>query len=433
MNIKSWLSFFCLLSGLNACTNPVEVGLEVQPIGDLVGLSVTDTLTLSTITIAEDSIPSAQNTLNLLGSYIDPVFGLTSASFSAQLRIPSSNVNFGSNPLVDSVILSLAYKGYYGDSTNIGSQNVLVHRISEDIYKDTIYYSNKTFQTSDQLANINIVPAPYDSVEIDGVKVAPHLRIKLDDLFAQNVILSQSGQLPLSTDAEWIKYFKGIQLSTNTASANQQGGIMYFDYSSSLTRLTVYYHNDADDSLSYQFVINDNSSRVNHYSHDFTGSVAGMTLNDSIAGLQNLYLQSLSGTKVKIQLPFLFNLKNIPNLSINKAELIIPAQNVSGNVYKAPVRLLVNAIDSSGNAEFIQDIFESLTYYNGSLNETSAEYRFNIARHIQQLLNGTKQNYGLYLVASGAAVNGNRVILNGAGQINGNQRMRLAITYSQFN
>ncbi|HNQ12737.1 MAG TPA: DUF4270 domain-containing protein [Bacteroidia bacterium] len=433
MNLKSGLLAISFPLIIYSCTNPVDVGLEVQPTGDLVGILVTDTITLSTKTIREDSIPSAQNTLNLVGSYIDPIFGLTAASFSAQVRIPSSNVNFGTNPVVDSVILSLAYKGYYGDSTNIGSQNILVHRIAEDLYRDTVYYSNKKFTVSDQLADLTLTPAPYDSIEIAGVKKAPHLRLKLENSFAQNVILSQSGQTPLSTDAEWIKYFKGIQVSTNTSVANGQGGIMYFDYTSSLTRLTVYYHNDSDDSLNYEFVINDNSSRVNHYEHNFNGSVAGMSINDSILGLQNVYLQSLSGTKIEIQLPHLLNLKNIPNLSINKAELIIPAQNISGNVYNAPVRLLVNAIDSTGNAEFIQDIFESLTYYNGSLNESTAEYRFNIARHIQRLLNGSKQNYGLYLVASGAAVNGNRVVLNGGGQINGTQRMRLAITYSQFN
>ena len=46
---------------------------------------------------------------NLLGYHKDPVFGPTTVHFLAQLTPRNYNVNFGDNPVLDSVVLTIPY------------------------------------------------------------------------------------------------------------------------------------------------------------------------------------------------------------------------------------------------------------------------------------------------------------------------------------
>ena len=45
----------------------------------------------------------------------DPFFGDNLAGFVTQIALSESNVDLGNNPVVDSVVMSYSYSGYYGD------------------------------------------------------------------------------------------------------------------------------------------------------------------------------------------------------------------------------------------------------------------------------------------------------------------------------
>ena len=64
-------------------------------------------------------------------------------------------------PIVDSVVLSYSYSGYYGDLTSL--DNIQVNYSDEKIYKDSIYYSNQDFSnffinSQDLLLDFTISP-----------------------------------------------------------------------------------------------------------------------------------------------------------------------------------------------------------------------------------------------------------------------------------
>ncbi|MDP6909624.1 MAG: hypothetical protein QF371_08965, partial [Flavobacteriales bacterium] len=82
-----------------------------------------------------------------------------------------------------------------------------------------------------------------------------------------------------------------------------------------------------------------------------------------------------------------------------------------------------------GNSVFLADFFEGSSHYGGSYDEANKEYVFNVARHLQSLLNAPEEpDYGLYILNSGNAVNARRGIFNGPEHPD--KPMTLRLTYT---
>ncbi len=193
-----------IFSFLFACKEPDIVGIEVQPAGDQLNVEHCDTISLFAYSVLEDSIRTDETTYNLLGSSFDPVFGKCAASFYAQLRLSVNNVNFGTNPVLDSIVLSLPYATIYGDTN--AQQTVKVYEIAEDIYKDSIYYSNRDFLTTGvPIASMTFTPNIRDSVTVGNDKLPPQLRIHLNAAVGQK-FLDASGSTSLSDNNNFLNF-----------------------------------------------------------------------------------------------------------------------------------------------------------------------------------------------------------------------------------
>jgi len=130
-----------LITILFSCRKTNDFGLEVQPNQDLLSVNQTDSTSIITYSVLEDSLKTDElSGPNLLGSYIDPYFGSLNSSVYTQIRLESSYDFRPSGTLtldsliVDSVILYLAMDGYYG---NLGSQTFEVFQLSEDLHLDS--------------------------------------------------------------------------------------------------------------------------------------------------------------------------------------------------------------------------------------------------------------------------------------------------------
>ncbi|MGI8891816.1 MAG: DUF4270 family protein, partial [Bacteroidia bacterium] len=194
------------------------------------------------------------------------------------------------------------------------------------------------------------------------------------------------------------------------------------------SKLSLYYTN-TDTSQHVDFVISALSARVNKFTHDYAASQ--ITFEDSIQGGMVSYVQSMGGVKTKINLPHLAKLRELGPIAINKAELIITIVNGSDITYDPLDRFVLLASDSAGKNVVLPDQISSITssFFGGEYNPSTNEYKFNIPRYTQQIVNGTRDNYGLFLLASGAASNANRSIIYGG---NGQPPMRLRITYTRI-
>ena len=92
-----------------------DVGLDLLQGDQLQGI-FTDTMTIVSHTLKVDSVKTSKTASIICGNYYDPVFGVTNSSFYSEV-IPEktgSAVVFPSGCQIDSVVLSLAFKSYYG-------------------------------------------------------------------------------------------------------------------------------------------------------------------------------------------------------------------------------------------------------------------------------------------------------------------------------
>lgn len=432
--MKQILISLILLSGLFfSCKEPGTVGIEVQPGEDMIAISFSDTATVWTFAEREDSLRSSTGISNLLlGTMHDPDFGITYAGIFTQFSLNTANPQFPASAVLDSAVLTLAYLTSYGDTAQ--QQHVMVFELTEEMNKDSVYYSNRKFgfDSMNPVADYSFIPLPHDSILIDTVKSAPHLRIPLDTADISD-FLKTDNAASFANTTEFQKFFKGVFIRTGPANlVSGQGCIMSFSFSSSLSGITLYYHTDTLDSLKYFIGMDQSAARMNYFEHDYSAGTINVSLqNDSDAVDSIVYIQAMAGIKTKVVFPYLKNFFNQGAVAINKAELILPIMENSDVKYDPNIRLGLAGIDSAGTAVFIIDAFEASSYYGGAYDESKKQYHFNIARYMQNILSNESKDYGLYLLATGASVSANRTMIN---NISGSAqaKMKLKVTFSKF-
>lgn len=416
------LSGSLIFLSFTSCTNSDEIGLNLTPPGDKFKYHVDSATVITASTLRQDSITSEKRTSSLLGCMNDPIFGRSTANLLAQLQLSSNEVDFGVNPQIDSAMLLLKYQGYYGDTTQL--QSMRIYELTQNLYFDSTYYSNLNmtgfYNPAVTVGDFSYYPKPgQDS-----------LMIRLSDELGNKLISTDTSNL--SNNTTWLAFFKGLYFESQPV--EQGGSIVYFDFTGGQSRLLLYYHNDADDSLKYEVVINSSSSWVNLFSHNYSGLPIANVINDSIGDNEKVYMQSMAGLRshLKLELSDSIMSKINSGITINKAELIITIpDDPTVNSFGRPTSLSVYNATADGKNQYIEDLALGAAYYGGTFNSGTSTYRFNIGRHLQNILhpNSTQRiaNNGMFLVITDERTSGSRLILKN-GTVNGG--MKLIITYT---
>lgn len=421
-------------ASLTACTDPGDLGLNLRPKDDKISVFFTDSTTITASTEYDDSLISSKTGILLAGSYTDPVFGTSTASFYAHLNYPGENLLIPSDAQLDSVELSLFYKGYYGELGTDKKQTFTVYTLDESFSPDSSYSSKRIFAHTKTAGNITFSPAPSDSVKVNGVNTPPRLIIPLNKDFGSDLFQKfKSGTY--NSEAAFYGDFKGIYVEAAPNAGS--GSILYFYATSDLSKLTLYYHGSTgkgniDLKMSGQKV-----SNVNHFEHTRPG---GLIHNN----LDSLYfVQAMGGSKVKLHFPGFA--RNFPSyMAINQAELIIPIKkDADYSNFKNPDRIWLFLADSVSEKKMYipADLYDGINYYGGNFDPDKGEYHVNIGRYLQNLLKPGAKDYGVYLVAGSScgdatcfnsrALIADRVILKGPSK-GKYPRMRLRLTYSKI-
>ena len=161
------------------CTDPNSLGLDVHPSSEIIMFGDTTSFLWQTSeTQSGDSIQTDEPSSLILGEITDdPIFGYSSSAFCTQILLLNNNIELGSNPIIDSVILSYSYNDYYGALEAFNS--IDVYSLEDDIYRDSIYYSS-----SDLVSNFN-----QNWVENYKLNEGNNLlRIKLKNEFGQEIL-----------------------------------------------------------------------------------------------------------------------------------------------------------------------------------------------------------------------------------------------------
>lgn len=401
---------FALL--LQACKKP-EFGSELLNPSDAINLLSDSTLIVRTTLEREDSVRSDELSLNLLGSFNDPLLGPVSAGIFAQVRMTASNLNFGTLPVADSMVLVLPYNGgFYGDiSATAGLQEFKVFRLTQSIYPDSVYYSNdSTVYESEPIGASGLIkPAPADSVVINGKKQRPQLRIRITKTLAQNFLDNPSN---FTDNAAFLNFFKGIYISSTLPNEQPGHGAMLDFRLTSGSGIELHYHNNEQDSLLVAFSINENSARFSSFKRKYPADIISL-INTPALAQEKCYAANMAGLRTRVDFPNLLSWKGKRKILINKARLTVPAD--PDDLTKYPANPLLNLItkDSSGKLIKTLDNLSGEDYSGGTFDASKKVYTFNIARHLQGLLDGTIKDYGLFIQPAGTAVSSYRIRLNG--------------------
>lgn len=430
-----FISIILLIVSITSCHDEAsELGLDIQPDKNKLGVVFTDTTTIISYSEIIDSVRSTKTSLSPLGSFLDPVFGTTTASFNTQFRLSKSAYSFGENPTVDSLVLWLKPALTYGDSN--AEIKIRVYELTEKIYIDSNYYSTTEIEHSPVLLSVNaFVPNFNDSVTVGEELLPPHNRIHLSNItnsFAQK-LLSATDEEMSSADA-FQNFFYGLRIEgIPTSSGGQLASIdLLDDYS----KMTIYYKNEEEDSLKYDYIINSNCARFNTFTHDYnTGHYyfkQQVVDGDTTLGRVISYVQPLSGVKTKVFFPYIKELFKDGPVVINEAKLIIPGV-LESYEYGAPTSLVLAKATEDGSLVTLEDQLEGTEYYGGYYQSSTNGYFFRITNYLQNYLVSEDTDYGLELIVDGGAYITRRFMLWGdQNPLDPDTRLKLEITYTKY-
>lgn len=455
--------FFVLL--VYSCTklDTTSLGGNLIPGSDKLA---TDTLQLSVETtsfIENDTTVIDKNDQHVLGFINDPIFGTTTAAAYFQMLptfYPFSYPVRKDSLFLDSVVLSLGFIGAYGDTGALSK--VSVYKITDPTFKsvkrykvnESINYSSadflgtKTFKSTD-LRNGYKLAYKTDSV-------FNQLRIKLDNTFGRLLLDQDNITGAFRNDSIFKAFLNGLVVVPDSLTSGNI--INYFSLASINSRVNIYYRytkrtGGLDTTVTNLTFLADSirSASANKIHRNYNGSISQPYLTSGTPS-SLAFLQTAPGTAVKIKAPKLTSL-------IGKKYIIHRAEIVVRQIFQGPVnieRILLQPtlnlvtigadgksasipFDSSGyflppsNFDFTRNVFladlsnissqnytgGTPTFFNNGTGNTVAEYRLNISRYVQNIINGKATlrdfkleapyfaNYGFspYNISSAASIN----------------------------
>lgn len=397
-SLFKFLPFLLFAVLIQSCKNEeTDLGLNLLPVnGSLYG-TVADTFTHFAWTVPGDSIKTDSLSSNILGALNDPEFGVSSASLYAQLRLPEINLNYGTNPVLDSCVLILKYGSGTVEGQPESPQKINVYRITEDLKPESGYYQNTPIAYGDKLGFYEGTFSPKDSVlsisKGDSTMLAPQLRIRLSQAFGQELI-----QTPISnysSNLAFINWFKGIALIPASGSIpSGSGAIVPVELVNAVSSLVVYYN----DSLKKEFRFTGESERIQRYSFNQRPAALQQQLNEPGKATSTAYVQGMSGTKMRINIPHLTNLvKDGRKALVQEASITFyPLAGTINSIHPAPERFLFMEVDSiTGKNIPVIDLIDQLippsgwrgfTNYGGLYSNSDGSVTFRFNRHMQYIL-----------------------------------------------
>ena len=421
-----------------ACTkiDTTRLGSDLIPVVD--NINTFDTLldVTSKNGIFLDSTRLSKAELHAVGTINDPLFGNTTAAIYMEMMpaiFPSSFYAKDSLVGLDSIVLSLAYKGNYGDSMESQQIDFKVLKVTERMHRDTlfdfpaIYKLSQTFSTNGILGtkSYTSIKKIRDSVAVrrdsTKYKVVNQVRIVLNNDVDLLKIFNDSNALR-KNDTIFRNFFKGFKVEANVSGGN--GALAYINLTDTDTRLEFYYRRKNGgskiDTTSASFFCGSNAGHANN----IVRNIAGSELQSNLLSDSLLYIYTTPGSFGRIKIPGLSLLSNrivhraelkilqIPDLSSASGKLIPPSFLYLDRFDTAIDRPKFTPIPFDLNPSGFYSCFPSdmgidYNYFGGVLpakkiinGQTVYEYNFNLTRYVQSIVTRHATNPDLRLSSS---------------------------------
>ncbi len=437
MRLSFILVFGFLLFASSSCRKGELIGREVQLGDNDIFLFTTDSFHISSRTIEAAHERTDERFEGMLGAYSDPIFGPSNISYFSQYHLQEEGFLFPADAVLDSVFVSFRLTGGYRekdlDPESKSSMHFQVFEIAQDLYLDSIYYSDATVKTQpNMIGEFEGYVGLFDSVRVGNSSQPPQIRIQLDNSWGEKMITADPSVY--ASNEDFVTFMKGLAIvPLQTNSVNSNGSIFYFNPLSGFTGVTIHYHTPTD-TTKFGFIANSLTANFTTFAHDYSSAPIGNVLNDTAAGSNRLFLQATIGTDIQVELKDIIAKFGSDPKIINLAELIIPVD--TNQPYQPLAKLAVSRKLENGTAEFLPDQVQTGTRdIDGFFNADSAYYRFLITQYVQDIIQdytpGQDKSEILLISPFGNNTLANRSVLYGPRPITpGSKKMRLIITYT---
>ncbi|MCG8574511.1 MAG: DUF4270 domain-containing protein [Flavobacteriales bacterium] len=439
-------TFFCIgLISISCKKETTNIGDSLQ--SESLNLQKIDTFTVVTYSDLVDSMDSDETSTNLLGSYVDPIFGKVDCGVVTQILPSSVNPDLGTSAstVMDSVVLSLRYSSLrkYG---NLRDMTFEVYQITDQLQRDDQTYY--TFDTPN-ITGSNLMlagsetqlPAIYDFQIVGTDTLEAQLRLHLDPSFGDYLVAAnEAGQI--SSDETFSSYFKGLYIKVDGSSYGEgEGAVLYLSLEHEDSKLSLYFHDSSTPEIAekYSFSINSKAARYNEIIYDRSGTNVQALLDDKTLGEEEFYMQA-GAIRAIVEFPHImdFNYDSLgaydPKI-INRAELFLPVQDFEPDAFNPSTHLFVARVVDKKVSTFTVDYDFSSSFQAGNTieyDEDAKEFRFIMTREIQALLTGGQENVGYRVYSPNFFASSiERIIFNGS-KSPLKERPRLEITYTDY-
>ena len=404
----------CLLSSCKDDSGNVGLGMENPD--DKVYVFNDSSMIVNTYTYQQpDSIYLSPSNL-LLGYNVDNKIGKFQNNFMTEVNLSSFNVDFGENPVFDSLVLYLDYSFAYGDTMQF--QNI------------TVYELNKNMALNDTANSINgremtdaVISEYYDeNAVVTTFSFQPHpgdslpLTVKLPDEFGQKFL---NEEFYHTQDSFASNIFRGFYF---VAQPLLNGGSISYFLSSGLTRLQMYYHND-EDTTSYIYNINNYTYRCNIFKREYSSDIKYMDMDAApdTSKIQDLfYIKYNNAFEGRIEIKNLQNWKDSGDVTINKALIDVYAvepETVEDSIYYPLAALAIYKINENNEKELLQEYFSNNQYSKINYSELpqGKGYRINIKKTLFDAIHNGEETLTLLLAPDNVSNKSyaNRFVLKG--------------------
>jgi hypothetical protein len=437
---------------LASCQEPVPVGFDLLDTERL-DIIVADTFDLETSTVPGKRVityrPGVDSRTYMLGSLDDPLFGKVRSELYLSFLLNATPPDFSTVQQngFDSLVLILQYDTLAAYGSSSSQQKISVYELTDSISIRDTFYADTSFRFKPQpLAVASKVIRMKDSVSVINpltkktVKLAPHLRVRLNDEFGRAIIQNTTDT---KTDVLFNKYFRGVYITSETElnqpmlyGFNLSGAAL--SAQSELNKLRMYYRVPSGDSTqnrTYDFLIN--TATVNRFIHDLSGSQAENSLNDPEKAKNLTFLQSMGGVKTVVRIKDLLKMKD---KLINKATLDVYIADIpaGSGTYPPPLQIVAETRDKDGRSLLVPDISQLINsnvnfanVFGGSLatQGTLRKYTMNITNHVKAALRDPSYSSDIYLNILTEAERPQRVVFYGSDHPQ--YPMKLKITYTE--
>lgn len=343
-----------------------------------------------------------------LGAFNESQFGMQKSDYVTQVRLSSYSPNFGTNPVLDSVVMALSPEYATDSVTTVTNEdyiypdgavtaklvsntypvkkygkakintktlfNIKVNQVNDFLGSNTDkVYSNKSVSTGALLGSklfdgtVSSVKITKDSDNSSLLERDATLRIKLDSTFFQNNII-KAPAASLTDAASFIRYFRGIKLSV------QENDGYIFNFNPNTVTMTLYYKNDkvengttTREKNTFTMDMGSANAHFNLITNDRTGTT--IPAQDTIIGSSKIYAQGMGGPGIglKISPETISQIKQkyqSDKIGIVSAKLrIYTDETVWNNKYEKPATFTVQErkINTDGSFTNLSDFLTDMS------------------------------------------------------------------------